>query len=248
MIPAARNEIDKVFRNLGFLSVFLLYTAALGVIAGQSYLEAHARGAAGQFFAAPEGVLFTIRHLGVVGLFVGSTLIVLSIANDLAWGTLRQEVANGLRRGEYLFGKALLVCVVAALVTLCNLAVGGVFASMATTVTGSPGHLGLALIAKSAGMLAVGVIGCSAIGALFAFVVRSPGLAVVLWVAYFWGGERLFGQMVGAEGALPVEGLKNAIPALLEGHFNAAGFGWVLLVTAVLSAVVWGIVLRSDLT
>lgn len=119
----------------------------------------------------------------VAGL-LGAILLVLLVANEFEWRTVRQTVIDGLSREEWFLGKLVLVPILLVLFLGTQVVLGLTFA-----VAGSGGELaGLlpgAEHCRTLVGLVLGFVGYASLGLAIAVSVRRPGASVgalFLWV------------------------------------------------------------------
>jgi ABC-type transport system involved in multi-copper enzyme maturation permease subunit len=186
-------EWIKVRKRSVFWVVIVAHATILGVaFGGQQYMH-HLKPKSSPFTlpADWQSLIGTGAQIGMLMLFIGIALLT---ASEATWRTQRQNVIDGLSRGQYFSGKVIVVLLLAVIlwvdISLMGIAVapfGGpgalsmpVFSSLARRML--PNTL-LYFIAIGTTAFMFGMIASSsgaALGMLFAFIIVSPILTGVM--------------------------------------------------------------------
>ncbi len=186
----ARNEWLKTTRRLAFWITLLCLAGLMGIV----FWDRHSTGvnsAKVAPFTLPDGWRYILSEAGPMPAMFGAVLIIMLVASEFSWRTARQNVIDGLSRGQFFAGKTLLLPAVAVATLLPVVLVGATVALLDTAPSALAGALpGQEDLAFAGGdLLAVGVMAAMAL--LLATTVRSSGPAMALYFFYIAFGERI---------------------------------------------------------
>lgn len=183
------NEWIKIRRRPAFLVTFFFFVALMIVGFGEQFLR-EIQSDAGRF-ALPGAWQSIFSEPSVLGLFFSATILILLITSEFNWRTARQNVIDGMSKEQWFAAKLLLVPAIAILFIVAQAGIGGTLAGLATDLR-APGAsvIGPHDLQALAGV-ALASLGMTAMGFLFAFLVRSPGPAIALFFLYIAVIEQL---------------------------------------------------------
>jgi ABC-2 type transport system permease protein len=191
-----RSESIKTFRR----PAFAVTVAALVALLLLTFGAMHVRSAVGSggSSALPNAWANMLNLADLPGVFA-AILIILLVASEFSWRTARQNVIDGLTKGEFFAAK---LCLVPAV------ALGLYFALIATGVAFAlPGMVGKhvdALVrpvdAMQMGGAALQCLGMATIGFFCGIVIQSPGPATGVFLLYVVVDQLLEGVLRGAGG------------------------------------------------
>ncbi|HSM60357.1 MAG TPA: ABC transporter permease subunit, partial [Longimicrobiales bacterium] len=139
---------------------------------------------------------------GPLPAFFGAVALILLIASEFTWRTARQNVIDGLSKGEFFLGKALAWPPVVLSFMLALLALVAVFGLAGSAGAGTAGPFIQAADLAHIGGLSVTALGYTSIAFFLAFLARSSGAAMglfFLWIAFF---EQILGKLLGLVGGV----------------------------------------------
>ncbi|HEX6135220.1 MAG TPA: ABC transporter permease [Longimicrobiales bacterium] len=157
-----------------FVSMFLLF---LGITQYR-----HAAGLDERPFSLPRDWLDLLRGPGGLGVLLITVAVVLLVASERTWRTQRQNVIDGLSRGQFFTGKLLLALLLVLIYWITPIVTGLVFAIF----DGRPGYtdgtgplLPVAMLHAYGGFF-VHLIATAAQAFMFAIIASSSGSALAL--------------------------------------------------------------------
>lgn len=189
----ARNEFLKTRKRPAFwvaLGLFLLIDG-LG-FGGQLY---SALTDPERSFSLPRAWNNILGESSILPLIFGSVALLLLIASEFSWRTARQNVIDGLTRGQWYWGKAVLVFAAVPLFVLAHVGLGAGLALVGTETGGDV--LFAASHARALGGVLLSGWGLGALALLVGTVLRSTGGAMAVWFFYVVFGERLIAGIIG---------------------------------------------------
>lgn len=130
-----------------------------------------------------------------VPLIFAGIVVVQLVGSEFSWRTARQNVIDGLSRGEWYWGKALIAALVVVLFCLVHVGLGSGLAWYGTP-SGATG-LFSATHAAALGGLVVAAVGYAASALFVASLFRSPGGAMAIWLFYVIAAENLIRSGLG---------------------------------------------------
>lgn len=195
---------------LGLFSVFLI----LIVMGFQSMKPTEINGQdASQidfgFYAFPK-VWHTVSYLaGYLGLFL-ALLVIMNISNEFSFRTLRQNIIDGMGRGEFLVSKLLMVLTVSFFATVWIFLTCLIIGNINTGPEGATPFSGMGW----AGISFVQILGYLSLAALITLLVRNTGLSMVLFLAWVIFIERVIWLFFpdSIDQFFPSKSLTNLIP------------------------------------
>lgn len=189
----ARNEFLKTRKRPAFWVALGLFTVLDGLGFGGELYTALTRPE--REFSLPGAWNNILGESSILPLIFGSVALLLLIASEFSWRTARQNVIDGLTRGHWFWGKALLVAGVVPVFVLIHVALGGGLALVGTEGGGDP--LFAATHARALGGVLLSGWGLGALALLVGTVLRSTGGAMAVWFFYVVFGERLIAGIIG---------------------------------------------------
>ena len=122
-----------------------------------------------------------------------AVLIIVLTCNEFRYNTFRQQVMNGLHEGHLLAGKIYIIVVIALyallLVVISGVVSGSFFGSSQSGLIEWSGlqHLGIYFVQTLAYM---------SMALLFAVMLRSNGLAIIIFILYLFPGEVILRNLI----------------------------------------------------
>ena len=176
-----RSESIKTFRRPAFAVTVAALVALLLLVFGALHARAAIGGGAGSP-GLPDAWATMLDLADLPGVFA-AILIILLVASEFSWRTARQNVIDGLTKGEFFAAKLCLVPAVGLGLYLALVAIGVMFA-----LPGMGGHHVGALVrpvdAMQMGGAALECLGMATIGFFCGIVIQSPGPATGVFFLY----------------------------------------------------------------
>lgn len=176
-----RSESIKTFRRPASAVTVASLVALLLLTFGALYVRS-ALGSGAERPSLPHAWASILDLADLPGFFA-AMLIILLVASEFSWRTARQNVIDGLTKGEFFSAKLCLVPAVAFGLYLALVVMGVMFA-----LPGTGGHHVDALIrpvdAMQMGGAALQCLGMATIGFFCGIVVQSPGPATGVFLLY----------------------------------------------------------------
>lgn len=185
----ARNEWIKTTRRLAFWVTLLCLAGLMGIM----FFDRHSAGVRSEkvpLFQLPDAWSFILGEPGPIPAMFAAILMILLVASEFSWRTARQNVIDGLSRGQFFAAKTLLLPAVAAAVLIAVLGIGAVTAALSTDLNAAPTLVGRHDLALMGGAF-LAVVGMGAAGLLLASLIRSAGPAIALFFFYLAFAERI---------------------------------------------------------
>ncbi|MEN8376306.1 MAG: ABC transporter permease [Gemmatimonadota bacterium] len=198
----ARNEFLKTRKRRAFwvgLGLLALI-ATLGF--GEDFLDARREGDGS--FALPGAWSEILGEPTQVPLIFGAVVLILLAASEFSWRTGRQNVIDGLTRGQWYWGKTFAVVLTALAFVGMYISIGGTLALMSTDLGSGDGIVRAGQL-QAIGAVVLSYAGYASLALLVATTVRSTGGAMAIWFFYVAFGETLLRGGIGKlwEGARP---------------------------------------------
>jgi ABC-type transport system involved in multi-copper enzyme maturation permease subunit len=207
-----RNEILKMRKRLAFWITFGLFLFMTVMNNLDSYLDA--RRDPEETFALPRawGVILN-SNFSIATLMFGSVVLILLMSSEFTWRTARQNVIDGLTKSQWYAGKVALLPVVAVILILAQVAIGGGFALAGTDADAAEAALFGLPFFQALGGFFLGFFVAGGLALTVAMAVRASGPAMAAWFGWFAIGEqllpaglgRLFPGLRPALGYLPMQ-------------------------------------------
>jgi len=190
-----RSESIKTFRRPAFAVTVAALVALLLLTFGAMHVRS-AVGGRGGSPALPNAWANILILADLPGVFA-AILIILLVASEFSWRTARQNVIDGLTKGEFFAAKLCLVPAVALGLYFALIATGVAFA-----LPGMGGNHVDALVrpvdAMQMGGAALECLGIATIGFFCGIVVQSPGPAAGVFLLYMVVDQILESVLQGA--------------------------------------------------
>lgn len=209
-----RNEVLKTRKRLAFWVTLGFFAFIACMEFGEEFVRA--RRDPERVFALPGAWPQILGEETLLALIFGSVVLILLIASEFSWRTARQNVIDGLSKGQWFWGKALLLPLLGAAFIGVYLLIAGGFALAGTDLSALDGlPIGGAQLSLFGGWLAA-FIGYGSLALAASMAIRGTGAAMAVWFFYVALGERL---LAGGLGALS-EGLRPILRFLPVNVFN----------------------------
>lgn len=193
-----RSESIKTFRRPAFAVTVAALVALLLLVFGAMHVRS-VIGSGGGPPGLPNAWANILDLADLPGVFA-AILIILLVASEFSWRTARQNVIDGLTKGEFFAAKLCLVPAVGIGLYLALVAIGVMFA-----LPGMGGHHVDALVrpmdAMQMGGAALECLGMATIGFFCGIVIQSPGPATGVFFLYVVVDQLLESVLQGAGGA-----------------------------------------------
>jgi len=151
-----------------------------------------------------------LAFLGGWGKILISLIVLIFVTNEFSYKTNRQNVMNGMSRGEFLASKVLFAMLLSLSATMV------LFLSGLVLGFGHTAEFGFSLIFKNVEFLAayfLELLTLSLLAMFAGFMLKSSGLAIVLFAVYYIVIENILSWVLPEQIAafLPVNSLENLI-------------------------------------
>ncbi len=184
-----RNEWLKARHRQGARVPVLAFAGFILLISGGSHINAVMKGT--RLATLPSAWGEIIGGIGRIGLYFAPVVVILLICNEFTWRTARQNLIDGLSRGEWFGAKVLLLPLVTISFLLLLVTIGGAFALAGTDLsTLAEPIIGAADLGGMLGYF-LALLGMSSLALMLAFLRRDPGPTIALFFLYVTLGEAL---------------------------------------------------------
>jgi len=140
--------------------------------------------------AFPEAWHNIFGGIPPLGLFFTGAVVIFLISSEFGWRTARQNIIDGLARGEWFRAKIGALVLIVALFCGIQLVVGGAFGIIGTVLAGpGEGPIIRATDLASLGGFGLGVLGIASLAFAIAFLARGSGSALAIFFLYISAGE-----------------------------------------------------------
>lgn len=153
--------------------------------------------------------------------FLLAVVVIMIMANEFNWKTMRQSVLNGQSRADFMLGKVGIIIILALMaaiwVFLMTLAVGAIKGE-------SPEGYFVGIGFRYAGLYFFQVIGYLLFALGITFLIKRSAFAIGLWLIYSIFLEPILGLIVGDYGDyLPLSSLDALVPNPFGDYFDFSG-------------------------
>lgn len=193
-----RNEVIKARTRTAFWVALGGFTALMSLIFGGMFFSSLKDPK--QAFTLPTGWGEILGGPGVLACFFASMVLILLVSSEFSWRTARQNVIDGLSKGEFFSAKLILLPLLAAIFFLTLLLVGGGFGLAGTRAAGVVGPIVRDVDAAFIRGTLVGLLGWTSFAFLLGMTIRSSGPAIGAFFLYFIV-EQILGQLLSRLGA-----------------------------------------------
>jgi ABC-2 type transport system permease protein len=175
-------EWFKLRKRLATWGVYIAFLTLTIFLFGVPFYAA--RGHRGAYWGLPQAWPTILSGGAPMASIFGAVLVALTVSAEFEWRTTRQNLMDGLSRGDWLFGKVLLLPAITVALYGTQLALGTTLALLDTHAA----HRAVLYPAStylSAGLgVGLGMCCYAAIALLISICVRSSGPAIGLTVIY----------------------------------------------------------------
>lgn len=166
------------------------------------------------FFQFPLVWKVTALSASFVNILLCVSIVIIT-CNEIHFKTMRQNVIDGLSKGQVIFSKFLIVVIFSLFVTFYTFFVGFIFGA----INGGMDHVfeGIDLIFR----YFLQTLGYFSFAFLFALLLKKPALSIVLFIVYFpieWILKFFIGHEV--HQFLPLKSFADLTPLPFEGMFT----------------------------
>jgi ABC-2 type transport system permease protein len=161
-------------------------------------------------FVFPD-VWHNITYIAGFMMMIPAIYVIISVCNEISYGTMRQNIMNGMSRGEFMLSKFFLILILSLSVTLFLLVTGLVFGFIYTR------EIEIHALIKYSGFLAAYFLQVT-LYQLFAFLlallIKRTGLTMGLLILYTYVVEPIITLRIETEwikGLFPVKAINNLI-------------------------------------